>query len=107
MVEGAIDLGLAIGDRQVTVVHNPAWASGIASSLRAAWTSAEREGHDAVVVGLGDQPGVTATAWRAVAATDATPMAVATYDGQRATPCGWPPRCGRCCPRTATRAPPR
>jgi molybdenum cofactor cytidylyltransferase len=86
VVDGAIDLALAIGERRVTVVHNAAWATGIASSLRAALTQAEHEGHDAIVVGLGDQPGVTTDAWRAVAASDATPVAVATYDGRRGNP---------------------
>jgi molybdenum cofactor cytidylyltransferase len=38
-----------------------------------------------VVVGLGDQPGVTATAWRRLADTDA-PIAVATYHGVRRNP---------------------
>ena len=41
--------------------------------------------HDAVVVGLGDQPLVPSSAWAAVAAS-ASPVAVATFDGQRRPP---------------------
>ena len=43
-------------------------------------------GHDAVVVGLADQPLVPASAWQLVAAADATPIAVATYAGVRRNP---------------------
>lgn len=67
-----------------TAVRNPRWAEGQATSLQAGIAAAA--GHDAVVVGLGDQPGVPAEAWRLVAAATATPIAVATYGGQRANP---------------------
>lgn len=64
----------------VTVVHNERWAAGQATSLAVGVRAADALGADAVVVGLGDQPFITAEAWRAVAAS-AGPIAVATYDG--------------------------
>jgi molybdenum cofactor cytidylyltransferase len=84
VVTGAADLAAAL-PAAVTVVVNPAWASGQASSLQAALRTATAHGHDAVVVGLGDQPFVPAAAWRAVAASD-SPIAVATFDGERRPP---------------------
>jgi molybdenum cofactor cytidylyltransferase len=69
----------------VTYLRNPAWASGIASSLQCAINWARAAGHDAVVVGLGDQPLVPALAWQAVAAS-AAPLAVANYAGRRSHP---------------------
>jgi molybdenum cofactor cytidylyltransferase len=67
----------------VTVVPNPDWAAGIATSL---WAGLEAAAHcEAVVVGLADQPLVPASAWRAVAAST-SPIAVATYDGRRRNP---------------------
>lgn len=83
VVTGAADVsGLLEG---LTVVHNDRWAEGQATSLAAAVDQAERSGHDAVVVGLGDQPGVESEAWRRVAASRA-PIAVATYDGRMRNP---------------------
>ncbi|WP_255566703.1 NTP transferase domain-containing protein [Iamia sp. SCSIO 61187] len=70
----------------VELVANPAWRDGQATSLRTAIAWARDAGADAVVVGLGDQPGLAPEAWRAVAAAEATPLAVATYDGRRGHP---------------------
>jgi len=69
------------------VVHvvNERWADGQMTSLRCGIEAARDLGGTAVVVGLGDQPFVTADAWRTVAACDA-PIAVATYDGRRGHP---------------------
>ena len=69
----------------VTVVPNPEWEAGIATSLQAGVRAADSTGHDAVVVGLADQPLVPASAWAAVAACS-SPVAVATYDGRRRNP---------------------
>ncbi|HEV8298887.1 MAG TPA: nucleotidyltransferase family protein [Acidimicrobiales bacterium] len=84
VVTGAIDLTehLPVG---VTVVANPRWAEGQATSLQAAIAHARSMGHDAVVIGLGDQPFVPAEAWRLVAATGAD-LATAIIDGHRTPP---------------------
>lgn len=66
-------------------VHHAGWDLGQATSLQAGLTAAGSRGAAAVVVGLGDQPGVTTDAWRSVAAADA-PLAVATYGGRRGHP---------------------
>jgi CTP:molybdopterin cytidylyltransferase MocA len=71
----------------VTVITNPAWNQGQATSLRCGLDAARAAGATRVVVGLGDQPGVTAEAWRAVAAAGTvSPIAIATYDGRRGHP---------------------
>jgi CTP:molybdopterin cytidylyltransferase MocA len=77
VVTGAADL-TGVLPTGVRIVHNPAWASGLASSLQAAVAAATAAGHEAIVVGLGDQPFVPTSAWRAVADAD-SPLAVAVF----------------------------
>ncbi len=84
VIVGAVDLGQAVPEG-VHVIQNPQWASGQASSLHAAVAWALERRHDAMVVGLGDQPLVPSSAWAAVGAS-ASPIAVATFDGQRRPP---------------------
>lgn len=68
VVSGNVDLVPVMPD-DVTILHNEKWDDGQATSLRAATMYADARGHGAVVVGLGDQPGVPAEAWAAVAAS--------------------------------------
>lgn len=84
VVTGAVELDDLVGD-DVTIVHNSRWAEGQATSLAAAVDAAAAAGHDAVVVGLGDQPLVPASAWRSVGAA-AGVIVTATFDGERRPP---------------------
>jgi molybdenum cofactor cytidylyltransferase len=87
VVTGAIDLAAAGAvPPDVEVLANERWAEGQATSLHLAISAAGGAGLDAVVVGLGDQPLVPASAWRAVAAARERPIAVATYGGRRGNP---------------------
>ena len=70
----------------VQFVDNDLWRDGMATSLRAGLTRARRDGHHAVVVGLGDQPLVLAESWHRVAEAKAKPIGVATYNGTRGNP---------------------
>jgi CTP:molybdopterin cytidylyltransferase MocA len=83
VVTGAVELPVSNPD--VTVVENPQWSTGLASSLQIGIASARQMGAEAIVVGLGDQPLVRASAWRAVAESRA-PIAVATYGTTRGNP---------------------
>ena len=85
VVTGAAEL-TAVLPAGVRVVHNERWADGQATSLQRAVEAAEEAGHDAIVVGLGDQPLVPAEAWQAVAAAGDAAIVVATYDGRRRNP---------------------
>ena len=82
VVTGAIDPPLPSG---VVRHHNPDWVDGQMSSLRAGLDAVRELGGHAAVVGLGDQPAISAAAWRAVAAATG-PIAVATYEGRRGNP---------------------
>jgi len=105
VVTGAVDLtdlaDVIPGD--VRVVANPRWAEGQATSLAQGIDAAGAAGHDAVVVGLADQPLIPAEAWRLVAQCTASPIAVATYDGRRRNPVRFDRRSGHCCRAKGTR----
>lgn len=86
VVWGAIEpLGDATSHLAVTLVHNPEWESGQASSLQVGIDAARRMGATSIVVGLGDQPFVKPADWVAVASSR-SPIAQALYvyaDGQK------------------------
>ena len=83
-------------------IRNDDWASGLASSLRVGLAALPPEA-DAVVVALADQPLVGAPVIRELRAAfdGGAQLAVATYDGRRGNPVGWPAPTG-----TAWREPP-
>jgi molybdenum cofactor cytidylyltransferase len=84
VITGAVALDDLIPDG-VEIVPNPDWAQGQSSSLQAAVRIADRDGHDALVVGLGDQPLVPASAWRSVGAS-AGAIVTASFGGERRPP---------------------
>lgn len=87
VVQGAVDCRAVLDGLSVTVLDNPRWADGMATSLQVGLAEAARWEAAAVVVGLADQPGVGAADWRAVARAEApSPIVVATYDGRRGNP---------------------
>jgi hypothetical protein len=94
VVTGAADVSAVVSRAGVRAVPNPGWRDGQATSLGVAVREAAVGHHDAVVVGLGDQPLVEPEAWRRVAAAGGA-VAVATYEGRRGNPVGlgrsvWP-----------------
>ncbi len=85
VVTGAIELSVVLPEG-ATVLLNERWQDGQSSSLRVGIDWCARQGHGSVVIGLGDQPGLTSEAWRALAEPSPTPIAVATYRGRRGHP---------------------
>ena len=63
IVTGAVELRDLIPEG-VVLVENHSWELGQATSLRAGVFTAENDGHDAVVIGLGDQPLVGPASWQ-------------------------------------------
>jgi len=70
---------------EVRIRPNPDWQQGQMTSVRAGIAEAAARGHQRVVIGLADQPGIEPAAWRAVAEGDG-PIVVATYAGRRGNP---------------------
>jgi CTP:molybdopterin cytidylyltransferase MocA len=86
VVTGAVaDIVPASLAESVTVRHNPDWAEGQITSVRAGIDAARSIGARSVVIGLADQPFVEPAAWRAVATAPGS-IVVATYDGRRGNP---------------------
>jgi CTP:molybdopterin cytidylyltransferase MocA len=85
VVSGAADL-TGVVPEGVTLLRNDEWQLGQATSLGVALDWCQRQGHSSAVVGLGDTPGLTELAWRAVAEADGGPIVVATYGGRRGHP---------------------
>ncbi len=92
VVRGAIDVEPFMPDDiEVTVVDNPNWALGQATSLQVAIDIAQMNDVDAIVVGLGDQPWVSPQAWRVVVErlkTPGRPIVMPLMDGVRGQPVG-------------------
>jgi CTP:molybdopterin cytidylyltransferase MocA len=85
VITGAAPLDGVALPAGVRLVPNPHWADGQATSLQVAVAEARAGGHDAVVIGLGDQPFVPAEAWRLVAGAPGE-LAVAVLEGARTPP---------------------
>ena len=54
---GSVNLSYLVPE-EATLLHNQNWKSGQSSSLIVATSWAKEKGHEAIVVGLGDMPGV-------------------------------------------------
>lgn len=67
------------------VLVNSDWSAGQATSLAVAVDRADTDGHEAVVVGLADQPMVNAECWRQVRSSSAA-IATAVFDRRRRPP---------------------
>ncbi len=85
VVDGALDLSPVLLP-DLELLHNPGWAAGQASSLHLGIEWCRSRGHDAVVVGLGDQPLIPSTAWDVVRLAEAAPIVAAVYSGRRGHP---------------------
>jgi molybdenum cofactor cytidylyltransferase len=83
-VTGAVDFA-DVAPPGIVLLTNPRWQEGLTTSLRIGLAWCRAEGHDAVIIGLGDTPGIPSSAWRALAAAKA-PVAVASFGGQLRPP---------------------
>lgn len=83
----ADEVRAALADFDVTFVHNPDFATGMASSLVAGISAVTA---DAAVVLLGDMPRITPSHLRALAAALGDRVVVPTHGGKRGNPVLWP-----------------
>ena len=84
VVEGAVDLA-DLAPPGMVVLHNSDWSAGLSASLRVGIGWCAERGQDAVVIGLGDTPGVPASAWAALRECVAD-VAVASFGAQLRPP---------------------
>ena len=84
VIMGAVDLRPVLPEGVISI-ENPRWHEGQATSLQAAVRHATRSGHDAIVVGLGDQPLVPPATWRTIADAEGA-LVSAVLDGHRSPP---------------------
>jgi molybdenum cofactor cytidylyltransferase len=86
----------ALGGRKVEIVHNPDYASGIASSLAAGLATLKDSAVDGVLVLLGDMPRIApAQLERLISAfnpTEGRAICVPTFNGKRGNPVLWAKR---------------
>ena len=86
LIAGAVELGPALNDfSELTVIENPNFRQGIATSLNVAVDWVETRGFDVLIVGLADQPGVLAATWGRLS-DSSSPIAVANYEGHAGNP---------------------
>lgn len=83
VVTGSVDLGPL--PSLFTEVHAEDWGQGQSRTLQAAVAQAKVDQQEAIVVGLGDQPMVPASAWRSVGAA-AGQVVAAVFEGERRPP---------------------
>ncbi|MHA7775055.1 NTP transferase domain-containing protein [Roseibium sp. M-1] len=85
-------IGAEVADLDLALVHNPDYADGMAGSIRSGMNALDPE-TDAVIVLLGDMPGIDANVLRKLISAyrkDANSLIVtATADGKRGNPVLW------------------
>jgi molybdenum cofactor cytidylyltransferase len=88
MSESELGLSDLLRSNNLFITYNNKWGDGQATSMQHGLDVARERESDVAVIGLADQPGITPTAWQAVAnaALGGAPIAVATYSGRRANP---------------------
>lgn len=88
VVQGAVDLTSlvsTVGSSDITIVRSVDWDAGQSQSILSGVGAADDDGHDAIVIGLGDQPMIPSSAWRTVGAARG-PIVAANFGGERRPP---------------------